>query len=72
VFTGPDEIKNGVNKVAEVLGGDATARATAFANYYDGNVAKVQALRRGFPKVTVPKRCTTAAIRWSPKARGPS
>jgi iron complex transport system substrate-binding protein len=55
VFTGPDEIKNGVSKVAEVLGGDAPSRASAFASYYDGNVARVQAVTATIPDSQRPK-----------------
>jgi iron complex transport system substrate-binding protein len=53
-FTGPDQIKAGLNTVAEVLGGDAPARAQRFASYYDGNVARVQAVTASIPESSRP------------------
>jgi iron complex transport system substrate-binding protein len=54
-FTGPDQIKAGVSMVADVLGGDAPGRAQHFASYYDGNVARVQAVTANIAQTEQPK-----------------
>lgn len=40
VFNDPKQLEAGVRLVADVLGGDAPARAQRFARYYDGNVKR--------------------------------
>ena len=51
-FTNPDQIKAGMSFIADVLGGDAPARAQHFASYYDGNVARVQAVTASIPQAS--------------------
>ncbi|MCM3922386.1 ABC transporter substrate-binding protein [Frankia sp. AiPs1] len=41
-FQTPAQIKQGVSLVADVLGGEAPARAKKFGEYYDGNIARVE------------------------------
>lgn len=40
-FQNPEQLKAGVELVAEVVGGSAPGKAKAFADYYDGNIARV-------------------------------
>jgi iron complex transport system substrate-binding protein len=59
-FQDPAQLKAGVTLVADVLGGDAPARAQQFATYYDSNIAKVQAKTASIPPASQPKVYYTA------------
>lgn len=59
-FTGPDEMEDGVKLVANVLGGDAVARADQFTAYYDANVKRVQTATVDILQASRPKVYYTA------------
>lgn len=59
-FQNPTQLKAGVALVADVLGGDAPARAQQFATYYDANIARVQAKTASLPTASQPKVYYTA------------
>lgn len=60
VFNTPAQIEAGVQKVGEVLGGDAPARAKKFAQYYDANVARAASATAKIPQAQQPKVFYTA------------
>lgn len=60
VFNTPAQLEAGVQKVGEVLGGDAPARAKKFAQYYEGNVARAASATAKVPQAQQPKVYYTA------------
>jgi iron complex transport system substrate-binding protein len=53
-FNNPAQLEAGVNLVADVLGGNAPARAQQFDSYYNGNVKLVQEKASSLPRTSQP------------------
>lgn len=60
-FQNPQQLKDGVKLVADVVGGAAPAKAKEFADYYDANIARVQAKTAGIAAAARPSAYYTAA-----------
>jgi iron complex transport system substrate-binding protein len=48
-FAGPPSLKAGVSLIGSILGGQAPAKASAYASFYDGAVAKATAATKSVP-----------------------
>lgn len=59
-FKDPEELKAGIGLVADVLGGDAVARAKQFTAYYDANVKRVETATADIAQPGRPKVYYTA------------
>lgn len=60
VFNDPEQLKAGVTLIADVMGGDAPARAQRFADYYDANVSRAAAATADIPQASKPTAYYTA------------
>ena len=59
-FQNPDQLKAGVDLVADIVGGDAPTKAQTFARYYDDNIARVQTKIDPIPEANRPTAYYTA------------
>ena len=60
-FQNPEQLKTGVELVADILGGQAPAKAQAFARYYEADIARVTAKIDPIPPGNRPGAYYTAA-----------
>jgi iron complex transport system substrate-binding protein len=70
VFNSPADIEAGVKLVADVLGGDAPARAQRFSQYYNANIAQATSKTVNIPMADRPKVYYTAGNPLQTEGKG--